>query len=70
MSQTLVGLGIFVAGLLLLIFGGRLARAIDAFNKWALGISLNQGRTAGLIAAGILLSLYGLLVLLRVIILQ
>jgi hypothetical protein len=69
MFQTFYGLGLFLVGLSLAVFGGPLAKISNAMNKRILGIELplNFVCTATTVV-GAACSFYGLLVLLRLVI--
>ena len=66
MSQTLLGLGMVVVGLLIAIFSGPIARFNIAMNKRLLGVELPfEWSRAGGVIVGALISFSGLLTLLR-----
>lgn len=71
MFQTLYGLALVVVGLLIVIFGEHLARLSNRLKKRLLGIEfpLNFGGTANTIL-GSACSFFGLLVLLRLVIIR
>jgi hypothetical protein len=71
MFQTFYGLGLFLVGLSLAVFGEPLAKISNAMNKRILGIELPLNFVrASTTVVGAACSLYGLLVLLRLVIIK
>ena len=68
MRQTLMGIATVVVGSAIIIFSERIARVTAALHRRTLGIELprNWGR-GGTVFVGVLMSFYGLLVLLRLV---
>ena len=66
MSQTFLGLSMFLAGFFLAVFSGPIARFQIAINKRILGVEFPfEWSRAGAVIAGALLSFSGLLTLFR-----
>ena len=68
MYQTLVGMGMIVVGSAIVIFSERITRITAALHRRTLGIELPRDWSrGGAIFVGVLMSVYGLLVLLRLV---
>src|SRR5687768_15720360 len=68
MRQTIVGLATVVVGSAIIIFSERLAGVTAALHRRTLGIELPRGwNRGGAVFVGVLMSFYGLLVLLRLV---
>ena len=67
MYQTLLGIGMIVVGSAIVIFSERITRITAALHRKTLGIELPRGWSRGAVFVGVLMSLYGLLVLLRLV---
>ena len=68
MYQTLVGIGMIVVGSAIVILSERITRVTAALHRSTLGIELPRGWSqGGAIFVGVLMSFYGLLVLLRLV---
>ena len=68
MYQTLDGIGMIVVGSAIVIFSERIARVTAALHRRTLGIELPRGwGRGGAVFVGVLMSFYGLLVLLRLV---
>ena len=68
MYQTLVGIGMVVAGSAIVIFSERITQVTAALHRRTLGIELPRGWSrGGSLFVGVLMSFYGLLVLLRLV---
>jgi hypothetical protein len=68
MYQTLVGIGMVVVGSAIIIFSERIVRVTAALHRRTLGIELARSWSrGGAVFVGVLMSFYGLLVLLRLI---
>jgi hypothetical protein len=66
MYQTLVGIGIIVVGSAMVIFSERIIQVTAALHRRTLGIELPRSWSpGGAVFVGVLMSFYGLLVLLR-----
>jgi hypothetical protein len=68
MYQTLVGIGMVVVGSAIVIFSERITQVTAALHRRTLGIELPRGWSRGeALFVGMLMSFYGLLVLLRLV---
>ena len=68
MYQTLIGLGMVVVGSAIILFSERITRITNAWNRFSLGIELPENWSrGGTIFVGVLMSFYGLLILLRIV---
>ena len=68
MYQTLVGIGMIAVGSAIVIFSERITQITAVLHRRTLGIELPQGWSrGGAVFVGVLMSFYGLLVLLRLV---
>ena len=68
MYKALVGLIMIVIGSAIILFSERISRITDAWNRFTLGIQLPENWSrGGAIFVGASMSLYGLLILLRLV---
>ena len=68
MYETLIGLGMMVVGSAIILLSERITRITNAWNRFTLGIELPENWSrGGTIFVGVLMSFYGLLLLLRIV---
>ena len=68
MYPTIVGIAMIVVGSAIVIFSERITQVTAALHRRTLGIELPRGWSrGGAVFVGVLMSFYGLMVLLRVV---